>query len=312
MLCVFALAFCAHAQDYPAKPVKVVVPFPPGGGTDTVARLVLPKLGERLGASFLIENRSGGGGTMGMELVSKSAADGYTLGMVSSSHAINPSLYRKLSYDAVYDFSPVTLLAAGPSLLVVHPSVQAKTVRELVALAKAQPGKLHYASAGNGTPPHLAAELFKMMAAVNMVHVPYKGNAQAFADLLSGQVSVSFQGLTASLPQVKTEKLRALAVTSAKRSMLLPDVPTVSESGVRGYEATSWYGLMAPAGTSSSITGKLNQEAVQIVYTADAKDHLRELGLEPVGNAPGEFTKFLHGEIAKWRKVIQASGAKAE
>ena len=196
-LSALVLALCAgagvHAQDYPAKPVRVVVPFPPGGGADSVARLVLPKLSERLGANFLVENRSGGGGMMGTEIVSKAAADGYTLALVGASHAVNPGLYRKPAYDAVYDFSPVTIVAFGPALLLVHPSVQAKTARELIALAKAQPGKLHYASAGNGTPPHLAAELFKMLAGVNMVHVPYKGNAAAFSDLVAGQVSVSFQ-----------------------------------------------------------------------------------------------------------------------
>jgi tripartite-type tricarboxylate transporter receptor subunit TctC len=301
-----------HAQDYPAKPVRVVVPFPPGGGTDIVARVLMQKLGERLSASFLIENRSGAGGTIGTEIVAKSAADGYTLGMVSGSHAINPGLYRKLAYDAVYDFSPVSLLLSGPALLVVHPSVPARNVRELIAAAKARPGKIHYASAGNGTPPHLAAELFKSMAGVDMVHVPYKGNAPAFTDLVSGQVSVSFPTIPAALPQVKSERLRALAVTSARRTMVLPDLPTISESGVRGYEATSWYGLLAPAGTPAAITGKLNQELVHIVYLPEMKDRFREQGLEPVGDTPAEFTKLLHAEIAKWRKVIAASGAKVD
>jgi tripartite-type tricarboxylate transporter receptor subunit TctC len=237
-----ALALCTsgfvHAQGYPAKPVRVVVPFPPGGGTDIVTRMVMQKLSERLGANFLIENRSGAGGAIGTEIVSKAAADGYTLVMVSGSHAINPGLYKKMAYDAVYDFSPVTLLVSGPALLVVHPSVPAKNVRELIALAKARPGKLHYASAGNGTPPHLAAELFKSMAGVDMVHVPYRGNAMAFTDLISGQVSLSFPTIPSALPQVKSERLRALAGTGARRSAVLPELPTIAESGVRGYEAS--------------------------------------------------------------------------
>ena len=310
------LALCGpafgEAQDYPAKPVRVVVPFPPGGGTDTVARLVMQKVSEHLGGNFPIENRSGAGGAIGTEIVAKSAADGYTLALVNGSHAVNPALHRKLAYDAVYDFSPVTLLASGPALLVVHPSLPARSVRELIAAAKASPGKLHYASAGSGTPPHLAAELFKSLAGVNMVHVPYKGNAAAFADLMAGKVSVSFPTLPAALPQVKSEKLRALAVTSARRSAVLPELPTISEAGVRGYEAATWYGLLAPAGTSSTIIGKLNQAIVQIVYLPETKDRLREQGLEPVGDTPGEFVKFLHGEIAKWRKVVAASGMKAE
>ena len=311
---MLALCACAwaHAQDYPAKPVRVVVPFPPGGGTDVIARALTQKLSERLGNNFLVENRSGAGGTIGTEIVSKAAADGYTLGLVNGSHASNPGIYRKLSYDAVYDFAPITLLVSGPAVLVVHPSVQAKTVRELITIAKASPGKLHYASAGSGTPPHLAGELFKSFAGINMVHVPYKGNAAALSDLLAGQVSVSFPGLPAALPHVKAEKLRALAVTGARRSALLPELPTIAESGVRGYEASAWYGLLAPAGTSSAITGKLNQEVVQIVYLPEMKERLREHGLEPVGNTPGEFTRFLHAEIAKWRKVVAGAGMKGE
>ena len=312
MLVALCGAAFAQAQDYPAKPVRVVVPFPPGGGADVVARTVMQKVGERMGASFLVENKSGGGGTFGTDIVAKAAADGYTLALVNGSHAINPGLHRKLAYDAVYDFSPVTLLASGPALLVVHPGVPAKTVRELIAAAKASPGKLHYASAGTGTPPHLYGELFKSAAGVNMVHVPYKGNAAALADLVAGKISVSFPTIPAALPQLKTERLRALAVTGAKRSAVLPELPTIAESGVRGYEAASWYGLLAPTGTSSSITGKLNQEAVRTVYLPEMRERLLEQGLEPVGNTPGEFTKFLHAEIAKWRKVVAASGAKAE
>jgi len=302
----------AQAQDYPARPVRVVVPFPPGGGTDIVARLVTQKLGERLGANFVIDNRSGAGGTIGTEIVAKSPPDGYTLAVVSGSHAINPSLYRKLGYDAARDFAPVTLIVSGPGLLVVHPSVPAKTVKELIAVAKARPGQLHYASAGNGTPPHLAAELFKTMTGVNMVHVPYKGNTFAFTDLVAGQVSVSFPTIPSALPLVRSGRLRALAVTSARRSAVLPDVPTIAESGVPGYDSASWFGMLAPAGTPAAITTKLQQETARILQLPDIRKRFLDQGLDPVGDTPQEFAAFIGVEIAKWSKVVAASGARVD
>src|SRR5262249_33623050 len=242
----------ACAQEYPGKPVRVVVPFPPGGGTDIVARMVMQKLGERLGANFVIDNRSGAGESMGAEIVAKAPAEGYPRGVVSGSHVINPSLYKKLPYDAARDFAPVTMLVSGPGLLVVHPSLPARTVKELIAVAKARPGQIYYASAGNGTPPHLAAELFKTMTGISMVHVPYKGNTFAFTDLVSGQVSVSFPTIVSGLPLVRSGRLRGLAVTSARRSAVVPDLPTIAEAGVPGYDAASWFGLLAPAGTPAS------------------------------------------------------------
>jgi tripartite-type tricarboxylate transporter receptor subunit TctC len=312
MAAVLLAALTGHAQDYPSRPVRVVVPFPPGGGTDIVARIVTQKLGERLGANFVIDNRSGAGGTIGTEIVAKSPADGYTLAVVSGSHAINPSLYRKLGFDAVRDFSPVTLIVSGPGLLVVHPSVPAKTVKELIAVAKARPGELQYASAGNGTPPHLAAELFKKMAGVNMVHVPYKGNTFAFTDLIAGQVSVSFPTIPSALPLVRSGRLRALAVTSARRSAVLPELPTIAESGVPGYDSASWFGMLAPAGTPTAITTRLQQETSRILQLPEIRKRFLDQGLDPVGNTQSEFAAFISAEITKWSKVVAASGAKVD
>jgi tripartite-type tricarboxylate transporter receptor subunit TctC len=223
-----SFASAASAQNYPDRPVRILVPFPAGGGTDILARLLLQKTAERIGANFVIDNRAGAGGTIGTEIVAKAAADGYTLLIASSSHTINPSVYKKIGYDPAGDFAPITLIASGPGLLVVHPSVPAKSVKELIALGKSKPGQLNYASAGNGTPPHLAAELFKSMAGVDFVHVPYKGNVPAFADLISGAVSLSFPTITSGLPQVRAGKLRALGVTSRQRSAVVADVPTIA------------------------------------------------------------------------------------
>ena len=302
----------AHAQEYPARPIRVVVPFPVGGGTDIVARMVTQKLGERIGGSFIIDNRSGAGGTIGTEIVAKAPADGYTLGVVSGSHVINPSLYKKLPYDPVRDFAPVTLLVTGPGLLVVHPSLPARTVKELVAVAKARPGQLYYASAGNGTPPHLAAELFKTMTGTSMVHVPYKGNTLAFTDLVAGQVSVSFPTIVSGLPLAKSGRLRALAVTSARRSAVVPDLPTIAEAGVPGYDAASWFGMLAPAGTPAPIMAKLHQETARIVQLPEIKTRFLEMGLDPVGNTPAEFAAFIASEIPRWGKVVAASGARID
>ncbi len=301
-----------YAQDYPGKPIRVVVPFPAGGGTDIVARTITQRLGENLGASLIVDNRAGAGGTIGTDLVAKAPPDGYTLGMVSGSHVINPSLYRKLPYDSVRDFAPVTLLASAPGILVVHPSVPAKSARELIALAKTRPGQLNYASAGNGTPPHLAAELFKTMAGVNFIHIPYKGNTPAFIDLISGQVSLSFPTLPSALPHVRSGKLRALAVTSKERSRIVPGMPTISESGLSGYDASSWYGLLAPAGTPHAIVGRLQQEIAKLMQSAEVRERLQNQGLDPVGSTPEEFARTIRSEIAKWEKVVQASGARVE
>lgn len=305
-------AMPALGQDYPSRPIRVVVPFPAGGGTDIVARLVTQKLGATMGANFVIDNRAGAGGTIGTDIAAKSAPDGYTLVMVSGSHAINPSLYKKLPYDTARDFAPISMLVSGPGLLVVHPSVPAKTVKDLIALARSRPGELNYASAGSGTPPHLAAELFKTMARVDIVHVPYKGNTLAFVDLLSGQVSLSFPTIPSALPHVKSGKLRVLAVTSAQRSKTVPDVATVAESGLPGYEASSWYGVLAPAGTADMLVERLHKEIVKALRDPGVRDRLLAQGLDPVGNSPAEFAATITSEIGKWAKVVQASGAKVE
>ena len=301
-----------QAQKYPERPVRAVVPFPAAGGTDILARLFLQKIAERIGANFVIDNRAGAGGTIGTEIVAKAPPDGYTILVCSSSHTINPSVYKKLGYDPARDFAPVTMIASGPGLLVVHPSVPAKSVKELIALAKAKPGQLNYASAGNGTPPHLAAELFKSMAGIDLVHVPYKGNVPAFVDLISGAVSLSFPTITSGLPQVRAGKLRALGVTSKARSSVVPDVPTIAEAGLPGYESSTWYGMLAPAGTPKGIVMKLHQEMVEALKTPDMREKLAAQGLEPVGNTPAEFASIISAELVKWGKVVAAAGVKAE
>jgi tripartite-type tricarboxylate transporter receptor subunit TctC len=300
------------AQEYPAKAIRVVVPFPPGGGTDLMARSIMQKLGEILGTTVVIDNRGGAGGSIGSELVAKSPADGYTVLIVSGAHAINPSIYPKLPYDSVRDFAPVTMFTSGPGLLVVHPSVPAKSVKEFVALAKSRPGQLNYASAGIGTPPHLAGELFKTMAGVNIVHVPYKGNGPAYTDLLGGHVSVMFPTIPTAIPHVRAGKLRALAVTTQKRTAITPELPTISESGVPGYDVSSWYGLLAPAGTPPAVVAKLQREIARVLRLPDVSEKLTSQGLDLVGNTPDEFAAIIKSEIVKWAKVAKASGAKAE
>jgi tripartite-type tricarboxylate transporter receptor subunit TctC len=304
----------AHSADeqYPSKPVRVVVVFPPAGGTDIVARMIFTKLAERMKTNFVIDNRGGAGGVIGTEIVAKSIPDGYTLGVVSGSHAINPALYSKLPYDSVADFTPVTMLVSGPGLLVVNPSLPATSVKELIALARAKPRGLSYASAGNGTPPHLFAELFKTMAHVDIVHVPYKGNGPAMIDLISGQVQLSLPTIPSALPYVKTGKLRALGVTSKKRSSILPDVPSIAEAGLPGYDATSWYGVLGPAKLPAGIANVLQQNLAAVLEHSDLKDKLLAQGLEPVANKPKTFGEEIRAELVKWKKVVAASGAKIE
>ena len=309
---LYAATASAADTAYPERPVRVIVTFPAGGGTDIVARMVFQKVAERSGATFVIDNRGGAGGTIGTELAAKSPADGYTLVVVSGSHTINPSLYQKLPYDTVRDFAPVTMLVTGPGLLVVHPSLPARTVRQLIALAKERPGQMLYASAGNGTPPHLAAELFKHMTGTNIVHIPYKGNAQAMTDLIAGQVSLSFPTIPSALPHVQAGKLRALGVTSARRSSALPEVPAIAEAGVPGYEGSAWYGILAPAGTPQGIIGRWQNELHNTLRLPELRDKLIAQGLEPVANTPAEFAAIIAMEITKWSKVVAASGAKVE
>ena len=303
----------AHAQTYPTKPIRLVVPFPPGGATDILARDVAQKLTEAWGQSVIVDNRPGAGGNIGSELVAKSAPDGYTLEMGTvGTHAINASLYAKMPYDHVKDFTPVILVAGVPNVLVVNPAVPANSVAELVAYAKANPGKLNFASSGNGTSIHLSGELFKVMAGVQITHIPYKGSAQALQDLLAGQVQLMFDNLPPSLPQIKAGKLRALAVTSATRAPALPDVPTLAESGLPGFEASSWFGILAPAGTPAPIVAKLNAEIAKYLATPEAKEKLLKQGANPAGGTPEDFAKHIAAETAKWAKVVKDSGAKID
>lgn len=302
----------AAEARYPERPVRVVVPFPPGGGTDIVARMVMLKLAERMAATFVIDNRGGAGGTIGTDVVAKAPPDGYTIGLVSGSHAINPSLYRKLPYDTLRDFAPVTLLVSGPGVLVTAPTLGVRSVKDLIAVAKTKPGHITYASAGSGTPPHLSGELFRTMAGITIVHVPYKGNAQAMTDLAGGQVAMSFPTLPSALPLLRVGKLVALGVTGSRRIAALPDVPTIAEAALPGYESVSWYGIVAPANTPEALRTRLQRELRQVVYAPDMKDRLSEQGLEPVAETPAQFGLYISSEIAKWGKVVAASGARVE
>ena len=309
-LLVAGAAATAQAQTYPSKPIRMIVPFPPGGTTDILARAIGAELTKAWGQPVVIENRPGAGGNIGSEAVAKSPGDGYTLLMGTvGTHGINPSLYKKMPYDAVKDFAPVTLVALVPNILVVHPSVPAKSVVELIALAKKQPGKLTYASSGNGTSIHLSGALFESLTGVQMVHVPYKGSAPAVTDLLGGQVNMMFDNMPSALPHVKAGKLRPLGVTSAKRSPAVPDVPTIAEAGVKGYEASSWFGVLAPARTPKDIVAKLNAGIAKSLGTPEMKEKLSSQGAEPVGNTPEQFGAFIRAEIDKWAKVVKASGA---
>jgi tripartite-type tricarboxylate transporter receptor subunit TctC len=306
-------AALASAQSYPTKPIRIVVPFPPGGATDILARDVAQKLTEAWGQQVIVDNRPGAGGNIGSELVAKSAPDGYTLEMGTvGTHAINASLYAKMPYDHVKDFVPVILVAGVPNVLVVNPAVPVNSVSELIAYAKANPGKLNFASSGSGTSIHLSGELFKVMAGVEMTHIPYKGSAPALQDLLGGQVQLMFDNLPPSLPQIKAGKLRALAVTTATRAPALPDVPTVAEAGLPGFESSSWFGLLAPAGTPPAIVVKLNAEVARWLATPDAKERLAKQGANAVGGSPEDFEKHIAAETVKWAKVVKDSGAKVD
>ena len=303
----------ANAQTYPAKPVRIIVPFPPGGGTDIVARAVGQKLGEALGQTFVIDNRSGAGGTVGSETAAKAPADGYTLAMATSStHGVAPSLYTKLGYDPVRDFAAVTLVATTPFVLVVHPSLPVKTAGDLIALAKRQPGKLNYASAGNDSSNHLTVEMFNMMAGVKMTHVPYKGSGPALVDLMAGQVDLAINDMSSLLNFVNAGKMRAVAVTSTARNPALPNVPTVAASGLPGYDAEAWYGVIAPIKTPAPITAKLQEEIVKAMRVSDLKERLHTQGLDAVGNSQAEFLAYMQRDIAKWAKVVKASGARID
>ena len=311
--CAIAANVGGQTPDYPTKPIRLVVPFPPGGATDLIARAVAQKLGETWGQSVVVDNRPGAGGNIGTELVARSAPDGYTLEMGTvGTHAINASLYSKMPYDHVRDFVPVILVAGVPNVLEVNPALPVNSVQELIAYAKANPGKLNFASSGSGTSIHLSGELFKVMAGVQMTHVPYKGSAPALQDLIGGQVQLMFDNLPPSLPQIKAGKLRALAVTSAGRAPALPDTPTVAEAGLPGFEASSWFGVLAPAGTPPEIVNKLNAEIAKWLASPGAKEKLANVGANIAGGTPEDFARHIQAETAKWAKVVKESGAKVD
>ncbi len=302
---VSAAQSSATVQSFPSKPIRLVVPFPPGGATDIIARTLAQKLVAQIGQTVIVENRAGAGGTLGSAEVMKAAPDGYTLLLgTTSTHSIAPSLYKNLGYTAEKDFTPISEVATATNVLVVAPNLQVADVRQLVALAKAQPDKLNYASSGNGTIVHLQSELFKQLSATKITHVPYKGTALAMPDVMSGQVQLIFDSIVSALPHIKSGKVRALAVTSAKRSPLLPEVPTVTESGLPGYEVNTYFGLFAPANTPREIVEKLQREVAKAVQSQDVKDRFASQGAEPVGGTADALTAVLRSENEKWKKVI--------
>ena len=298
------IACAALAQPYPSRPVRVVVPFAPGGPNDIIVRLLTPKLGETLGQAFVVENRAGAGGNIGTDYVAKSVADGYTLLSVGPGSLIINPLIGKVGYDTERDFAPITLMARAPNALVAHPSLPARSVAELIALARSKPGAINYASGGNGSTPHLAAALFASMAGVELTHVPYKGTAPATADLVGGQVQIAFLGIPAVLPYAKSGRLRVLAVTGRRRSPELPDVPTVDESGVPGYEVSPWYGLLAPAATPGAIVERLALEATRIVRAPETREKLALAGAEAAGSTPEEFAAVIRADTATWSRIV--------
>jgi tripartite-type tricarboxylate transporter receptor subunit TctC len=313
-VCLAAGAAPVLAQDaYPARSIRMVIPYPPGGGTDIVGRMVAQKLSEVFGHTVVADNRGGATGNIGTEIVARAAPDGYTLlmGNVAPS-AINVSLFAKIPYDPVGDFEPVSLVALTPNILLVHPSLPVKTVKEFVALAKTKPGALNYSSAGIGSSSHLAPELLAMMTGIQIVHVPYKGGGPGLVDLLSGQMQFMMTTTPAAMPHVKSGRIRALGVTSARRSQSLPEVPTIAEAGVSGYEVSTWYGVLVPARTPRAIVTRLHGEIIKLIAVPDTREKLLSQGFEPVGGTPEEFGAYIKSEIAKWAKVIKTAKIKAE
>lgn len=302
----------ASAQAFPAKPIRMVVPFAPGGPVDMIARVVSSRLTESFGQTVVVDNRAGGGSTIGTELVVRSPGDGYTVLLTSSSIAINPSIYPQITFDPVRDLAPVTWVAASPLVLVVHPSLPVKSVSDLIRLARKRNGELVYASSGSGSAPHLAGELFASMVGVKLVHVPYKGAGPATGDLLAGHVQVMFNNMLNAVPNVQSGKLRALGVTSAQRSPALPDVPAIAEAGVPGYEATTWYAYFAPGGTPRALADRHHREMAAVLKQREVQGRLSAQGVDPVGAGPDELARHLDIEIRKWAKVVKASGARAE
>jgi tripartite-type tricarboxylate transporter receptor subunit TctC len=312
-LVVAVVAFGAWAQPYPAKPVRVIVPYPPGGGNDTLGRLFAAKLGARLGQPFLVENRPGAGTMIGTEAAAKSAPDGHTILLSSiATHALSPNLYSRVPYDPIADFAPITLLGIAPTVLVINQEVPAKSLQELISLAKTKPGTLAYASGGNGTPPHINAEVFKSVAGVDLLHVAYKGGGPALTDLIAGRVHVMLDTAASAMPHVRAGKLRALALSAAKRSAEYPDLPTFAEAGLPAYDTNAWYSMHAPAGTPPEIVRRLNGELVAILKDADILARFKQLSTEPVGNSPEAFASFVKAELDKYARIIKAAGIKLD
>jgi len=305
-------ASLARADAYPSRPVRFVVPLAAGGGTDIVARLFAQKLSQTWGQQVVIDNRPGAGGIIGAEIASRAAPDGYTLVMVSSSHTVHPSLHRKLPYDTVKDFSPVSMLVAYPFLLVTHPSVQAKNAKELIVLAKAKPGSVSYASSGPGSAAHLAAELFRSMSAADFTHVPYKGSGPAITAIIAGEAMIGFYSASATAQHVRAGRLKAVATTGTRRSPAFPDVPSIAESTLPGYEASTWAGVLVPARSPAAVVERLHGDLVRILGEPDVREKIASLSFEPVGSSPGDFAATITREIVKWGKVVRESGAKVE
>ena len=310
VLGIFAAAF-ATAQQYPTKPVRIVVPFAPGGGSDFIGRFIAQKLSERLGQQFIVDNRPGAGGNLGAELALKSPPDGYTLLLIAGSYTVNPSLY-KLAFDSANDISPIIQLSQGPFVVAVHPSVPAKTLKEFMDLAKKQPDKFSYASAGQGSITHLASELFLDMSGLKIVHVPYKGTGPALNDSIAGNVQLIFGSVATSLQHIKSGRLRGLAVTTSKRISAMPDLPTVAEAGVPGYDVILWHGLVGPKGMPKAIVERLNSEAAQILKSKAMEDLLAADGVSPAGGTPEQFQALIKSDIERWRKVVERAGIKLE
>jgi tripartite-type tricarboxylate transporter receptor subunit TctC len=309
-LAALAVQLCmsasAVAQQYPVKPIRLVLPYPPGGGSDTIGRPLAQKMSEGLGQQVVVENRGGAGGNIGMEAVARSAPDGYTIVLALTAQlAVNPALFSKVPYDPLKDYAPITLLGSGGYILVVHPSLPVKTVKELIALAKTRPGQIAYSSSGNGSGGHLAAELLDSMAGIKMLHVPYKGGGPALMDLIAGQVQVLFSTQLASWPHVQSGRIRALASSIAKRPASLPDLPTVAEAGVPGFDAGVWYGVLAPAGTPRDIVMRLNSEVVRVLNQPDYRNLLVNNTIEPIGSPPEELSRYIRSELVKWAKVVK-------
>ena len=302
----------AIAQWNPTRAIRLIVPYSTGTATDTLSRAVAQKLSETFGQQVVVDNQPGANGIVGTEALAKAPKDGHTLGMIAANHVVTPALYSKLPYDTLRDFTPVTILGAVPFVLVVHPSVPASSVKELIALAKARPGQLLYSSAGNGSPPHLSGELLKSMAQIDIIHVPYKGLAPGLTDLLGGQVSLMFPAISAGLPQAKAGKLRALGVTSLKRSPAAADLPTMDESGLKGYEVYSWIGIMGPSALPKDIVSRLHAEGNRIIKLPDVSQRFGNLGIDIIGNTPEEFARIMETDLVKFGKLVKASGAKID